>query len=524
MSAAPGALRRAKGALALAFAIALAAGVLVTAGATLLARARVVAEPPGAGRFFVVARGPLAEATRAALAAQPDLAIVAEHSIDQLLGETMALRTGSETLRVLEVTVPRRPDADLAEPVATLQQLEGVVEVIDLEPGRAPVRPSRAPRQAIVGGGLLTLGCALFVLGLILSATMAVRASGDEIAVCYLLGAEPSSLWRPLGMVLGVTALAGVLGAVVATSLGMSLLLVNEGTASVPIPTGLSSATRLGLILGASAFVVGAVATAALAARHALLRITMAPARLLALLVASVMLAATLASARDDAPSDWQVLRGVGREVAACRRGLLDAERTLAETELGALRAYAKQDAVLIRLADVQREEDVRMVEHWRESCAALEMRRAELRLAHRASVSPGPPIVPREPPVTGGLAVAFGEGGRPGKPHAFRNGVGLRVRPGEVVRATAAGKVVYSGDLAGAGRVVVISHGRRTFSVYGRVGEALVVRGMQVEAGEPVASAEGDRAVIYFSVRERGKAVDPVDWLRADPSRAADG
>src|SRR5690606_25781323 len=124
----------------------------------------------------------------------------------------------------------------------------------------------------------------------------------------------------------------------------------------------------------------------------------------------------------------------------------------------------------------------------------------------------------------TGGLAVAFGEAGLPGKPHAFRNGVGLRVRPGEVVRATAPGKVVFAGDLAGAGKVVVISHGRRTFTVYGRVAEALVVRGMQVEAGEPIAAAGSGPAVIYFAVRERGKAVDPVAWLRADPSSGLAG
>jgi lipoprotein NlpD len=125
-------------------------------------------------------------------------------------------------------------------------------------------------------------------------------------------------------------------------------------------------------------------------------------------------------------------------------------------------------------------------------------------------------------------MAIAWGEAGLPGKPHAFRNGIGLRVRPGEPVRASAAGKVVYAGDLAGAGKVVVVSHGRRTFSVYGRVAETLVVRGMQVEAGEPVAEADvgtgSGAAVIYFSVRERGKPIDPVGWLRDDPSRADEG
>src|SRR5690606_2297580 len=101
------------------------------------------------------------------------------------------------------------------------------------------------------------------------------------------------------------------------------------------------------------------------------------------------------------------------------------------------------------------------------------------------------------------------------GTPRAFRNGVGLRTRPGEPIRATARGKVVYAGELSGLGHVIVVSHGRRTYSIYGRVAEAVVMRGMEVEAGEQAARAGAEGGVIYFSVRERGKPVDPVAWLR---------
>jgi hypothetical protein len=380
--------------------------------------------------------------------------------------------------------------------------------------------PAAAPR--VIGGGLALLGCLLFVAGLLLTASAAVRNARDEIAVRYLLGAEPGGLWRPLGAVLGITVLAGTLGAVVATYFGASLLLGRAQTAGdafvMPV------ANRLALLIAAATFVVGAVASAALAARRAVLRITEAPLELLGALAILILATAAPALAEPALPSDWQVLRGVGRELAACKRGRIEAERTVAATEIAAVRAYARGDAVQLRLATVQRDEQARQLEHWRDSCAALEMRRAELRLLHRASLTPGPPIEPRKPPVTGGLAVAFGEAGLPGRPHAFRNGVGLRVRPGEVVRATAPGKVVFSGDLAGAGKVIVISHGRRTFTVYGRVAEALVVRGMQVEAGEAIADAGTGPAVIYFSVRERGKAVDPVAWLREEPSPGIEG
>jgi murein DD-endopeptidase MepM/ murein hydrolase activator NlpD len=518
----PGALRRLRGVLLLAFAIALAAGILVTAGATLVARARGPVVPPADGRFFVVAKGPLAEATRASLLTRPEITISAEHSIDQLLGETLNPRSEGESLRVLEVTVPRRPGDDLPETVATLQQLEGVVEVIALDTPAVAAPSALAPHQAIVGGALTIVGCALFVAGLVLAATIAVRESADEIAARYLLGAEPRSLWRPLGVALGVTAVAGALGAVLATGLAAGFL----GASPEPLPgtaaAGLAPASRLSLVLATAVFMLGAVGSAALAARRAVLRLAAEPARMM-ILVLAVLLSAGVASAAPP-PSDWQVLRSVAREIAGCRRGLRDAQRELATTERAGLRAYARQDAVLLRLAVVQREQDARVVVHWQESCSSLQARRDDLRLLHRTSLSPEPPIAPRRPPATGGLAVAFGEAGLPGKPHAFRNGVGLRVRPGEVVRAAAAGQVVFAGDLAGSGRVVVISHGRRTFSVYGKVAEALVVRGMQVEAGEPVASAGADPRVIYFSVRERGKPIDPVAWLRDETESAPGG
>lgn len=519
MNVASATWRRSRGVLLLAFAVALAAGVLVTSGATVLARARVQAAPPAEGRYYVVARGPLAEATRAGLEAHGDAAIVAEHGIDDLLGETAALRTGGETMRVLEVRMARRPGEDAATEVATLQQLEGVVDVIALAPPQPPAPPAG---QGIVGGALVALGCLLFVTGLLLTATMAVRESRDELAVRYLLGAEPASLWRPLGNQLGLVVMAGTLGAVLATWLGASLLLGHDEAAGASAPL-LSPASRAALLAAACAFVIGAVASAALAARRAVLRITDAPVELIALVGFCVLLGASGAVAAETvAPSDWQILRGVGRELAACNRNRIDAERLLAETEVAAVRAYATQDALRLRLANLQRDEHVRMVENWRDTCAALEMRRSELRLLHGTSLSPGPPIAPRRPPVTGGMAIAWGEAGLPGRPHAFRNGIGLRVRVGEPVRATAAGKVVYAGDLAGAGKVVVVSHGRRTFSVYGRVAETLVVRGMQVEAGEPIADA--GPGPIYFSVRERGKAVDPVGWLENDPSRSEEG
>ncbi len=529
MSRSPrGVLRRGRGGLTLAFAIALAAGVLVTIGGTLGARASEVLGPPqGDAHLYVVARAPLVEAAREGLSFHPEVTILGEHGVDEILGATAVPRGGSEALRVLEVAVPRRRHGDTAEAVATLQQIDGVVEVIVLGGAPSGPPPAVARRLAAAGAGLVALGCLLFVGGVVLSATVTVRDRADEIAVRYLLGAEPRDLWRPLGFALGGTALAGVLGALAATVLGVWFLAPDDGGLAGPGP-GLGVRGLLGLAAATVAFLAGAAGSALLATRRAVGRIIGEPARLLGIALALAVAGAAPAGAAA-VPSDWHLLRSVARELATCRRGLHEAEKALTTTELRALRAYARQDAVLLQLATAQREAEARLVERWRESCAALAEKRAQLRIAHRTAVAPGPPIKPRRPPVAGSVAIAFGEAGRRGTPRAFRNGVGLRTRPGEAIRATARGKVVYVGELSGLGHVIVVSHGRRTYSIYGRVAEALVMRGMEVEAGEEVARADAEGGIIYFSVRARGKPVDPVAWLRfaesaPEPVAAASG
>ncbi|MEW6272880.1 MAG: hypothetical protein AB1689_26695, partial [Thermodesulfobacteriota bacterium] len=240
-----GALRRLRGVLALAFMVSLAAGILVTAGGALLARARSLGSPAaGDVRFYVVARGPLAEATRDGLALHPEVRLIGEHSIDQLIGET-AFARGGDVLRVLEVAVPRRPGGDLAESVATLQQIDGVVEVITLGSVDVAAAPGATGRFGGAGVLLIAIGCALFAAGVTLSSTMAVRARAEELAVRWLLGAEPVSLWRPLGAVLGVTALAGVLGSLAAGAL-VARLLVPGAAPEIAREAGTSLSGGLG--------------------------------------------------------------------------------------------------------------------------------------------------------------------------------------------------------------------------------------------------------------------------------------
>lgn len=102
------------------------------------------------------------------------------------------------------------------------------------------------------------------------------------------------------------------------------------------------------------------------------------------------------------------------------------------------------------------------------------------------------------------------------------QKGLDIRAPLGTAVRAVASGTVVFSGWLKGYGNLVIVDHGAGYHSLYAHLAHALVEVGNQVEEEEDIAKV-GDTgslkgAFLYFEVRKRGEAVDPLPWL--DPSQ----
>lgn len=101
-----------------------------------------------------------------------------------------------------------------------------------------------------------------------------------------------------------------------------------------------------------------------------------------------------------------------------------------------------------------------------------------------------------------------------------FHKGVDFGAERGVEVRAVAGGVVRFAGWFRGYGRLVIVDHGDRFFTVLGHLDEVRVEVGRVVEAGSAIGtvgesgSLTGPR--LYFEVREGGRAVDPRDWLRA--------
>ncbi|HYC24197.1 MAG TPA: peptidoglycan DD-metalloendopeptidase family protein [Candidatus Bathyarchaeia archaeon] len=528
--------RRLGGQVGLLFAVVLLSSAAITLGAALVARASArLSEPLPPARYMVVVRTLVIDSAREALAAIPGVRIVGERSVADVLRSAQpgvagsgsgaedgtAALPGSERLSVLEAEVAAPDGRAASEPpqasLAAIRAVPGVTDLIDLNARvRVEFAGRRSARLLPVGIALVALGLGGFAFGVARTSHLAAIEYREDVVVRFLLGADPRSLWTPLGFVFGLTTLLGALAAVLVI-LAAVWSLETSGEARALLGALGRNLPRLAVAV--LLLSTGAIAGAALSARRAVLALTRRSVWACILTIGALgALGGPSSVVRAATDPDWQVLRSVARELASNRHLLHELEREQRTGEYTALRAVASDDPAVRQLSLAALELNALEVRRLREVCDRLADRRLELREVHRANFAPGPPIEPRLPPVDGRVVAGFHQTGLSPHLRTYHRGVAIRTRPGETVRATAAGRIAFASELAGFGPVVVISHGRRTFSIYGKIAEPLVVRGMQVDPGEPIARSGDEPGLLFFAVRERGKALDPVAWLRAVP------
>ena len=99
-----------------------------------------------------------------------------------------------------------------------------------------------------------------------------------------------------------------------------------------------------------------------------------------------------------------------------------------------------------------------------------------------------------------------------------FRSGVVFEAALGTPVLAVAPAVVRFAGWFRGYGRLVILDHGDRYFTVSGHLAELAVEVGDAVAAGEEIGTV-GDTgslsgARLYFEIRQGSEPLDPGDWL----------
>ena len=198
------------------------------------------------------------------------------------------------------------------------------------------------------------------------------------------------------------------------------------------------------------------------------------------------------------------------RQAAQAAREAQEAAHQAEMDKQAAARQQAKLAAEQASLARQEAQEAAR---------AARQAESERQRIESKPSQSAGPASSGLEPglrwPVKGEVMARFGtdrpEGG-------MWRGVLLRSPEGNPVKAVSGGTVVYANWLRGFGNLLIVDHGQQYLSVYAYNQSLLKQVGDIVKAGETVALAGNTGgqldSALYFEIRHRGAAVDPMQYL----------
>ena len=123
--------------------------------------------------------------------------------------------------------------------------------------------------------------------------------------------------------------------------------------------------------------------------------------------------------------------------------------------------------------------------------------------------------------PVEGSIIYRFGRAVNPNNTTIRWNGVGIAAPSGAAVKAVAGGEVMVAEPIGTYGLTVIVQHGGGDYSVYGSLSRADVQKGQQVIKGQvlgAVGVSDPDYdAHLHFEIRPKGRAIDPLVWLRGE-------
>jgi septal ring factor EnvC (AmiA/AmiB activator) len=237
---------------------------------------------------------------------------------------------------------------------------------------------------------------------------------------------------------------------------------------------------------------------------------------------------------------DWLARRD-GRLLAAYRDAQALSERILAQEETlkrDIDQNYSRSRRELSQLAELRKRREGLLISERNASTSqrnevvalADKAERLERLLATLESQSTGEPVDSSggirpwkgvlDWPAKGTLVETFGRHRHPKfDAWTISNGIALSLPEGTPVRAVYSGKAVYAQWLAEYGNLVILDHGDGVFTLYAWLQSAAVAPGSYVPVGGAIGTAGTgpgrDEAGLYFEVRDRQKASDPVAWLR---------
>ncbi|MDQ6611975.1 MAG: peptidoglycan DD-metalloendopeptidase family protein [Gemmatimonadota bacterium] len=207
-------------------------------------------------------------------------------------------------------------------------------------------------------------------------------------------------------------------------------------------------------------------------------------------------------------------------------------EKSLEEARLRSLEGTRQRNLTVVQQTTVQTRDRISQLAadeaRVTNVIANLETVRRRAELAPRASAAPAPAASTIKTsdlgrldwPVEGNILYRFGRVISANNTTTRWNGLGIGAPLGSVVKSISNGEVVLADQIGTYGPTVIIQHGGGDYSVYGSLGRLDVQKGQQVVKGQTIGTVGATDPELpphlHFEIRPRGRAVDPLEWLRA--------
>ncbi|MEA1912274.1 MAG: peptidoglycan DD-metalloendopeptidase family protein [candidate division WOR-3 bacterium] len=100
-----------------------------------------------------------------------------------------------------------------------------------------------------------------------------------------------------------------------------------------------------------------------------------------------------------------------------------------------------------------------------------------------------------------------------------INRGIDIRADWGTDIKAVAPGRVVYSDNFLGYGKIILIEHGEGFISLYSHLSTITVENGNEVTEGTVIGkvgeTGSAKEPTLHFEIRKSGKAINPMNYIK---------